>query len=150
MKDDKKWMRIAINEAFKAETKGEVPVGAVLVQNNKIIAKAHNQPILKHDATAHAEIQVLRAGGKKNLNYRLQDATVYVTLEPCMMCLGAMIHARIDRLIFGAYDEKKGTAVLSNFLRKNQTFNHQIIIEGGEMETECKKILKEFFKNKRK
>ena len=150
MKDDKKWMRIAIKEALKAKKKGEVPVGAVLVQNNKIIAKAHNQPILQHDPTAHAEIQVLQDGGKKNLNYRLREATVYVTLEPCMMCLGAMIHARIERLVFGDYDEKESTVSLSNYLRKNQNFNHQIHIEGGEMQSECKRILKEFFKNKRK
>jgi len=105
---DEKWMALAIEQAKLAEKINEVPVGAVLVQDNQLIASAHNQPISNNDPTAHAEIQLLRAAGKKLNNYRLPNTTLYVTLEPCTMCLGAMIHARISRIVFGAYDQKTG------------------------------------------
>ncbi|HIF46860.1 tRNA adenosine(34) deaminase TadA, partial [Candidatus Thioglobus sp.] len=105
---DEKWMALAIEQALLAQAIDEVPVGAVLVQDNQLIASAHNQPISTNDPTAHAEIQLLRAAGKKLNNYRLPNTTLYVTLEPCTMCLGAMIHARISRVVFGAYDEKTG------------------------------------------
>ena len=100
MSNDEKWMRIAIDEAKLAMDKNEVPVGAVLVKNDKLIAQAHNKPITKNDPTAHAEIQLLRKAGEQQKNYRLPESTLYVTLEPCTMCFGAMVHARIDRIVY--------------------------------------------------
>ena len=102
------YMQFAIEQARLAEAIDEVPVGAVLVQDNTIIVSSHNQPITNNDPTAHAEIQLLRAAGKTLNNYRLPNTTLYVTLEPCTMCLGAMIHARVSRVVFGAYDQKTG------------------------------------------
>ena len=107
MNDDEKWMQIAIKESIAAKNEDEIPVGAVLVRNGKLIAKAHNQPISTNDPTAHAEIQVIRKAGKTEKNYRLVGTTLYVTLEPCIMCIGALIHARIDRVVYGAHDNKK-------------------------------------------
>ena len=108
MTDDEKWMNLAIKQAIKAEKEGEVPIGAVLVKDELLIAKAHNQSITKNDATAHAEIQLLRNAGKKLQHYRLTGSTLYVTLEPCAMCAAAISEARIKKIYFGAYDEKKG------------------------------------------
>ena len=102
MNDDEKWMQIAICEANIAKEENEIPVGAVLIKDGLVLARGHNQPIAKNDPTAHAEIQVLRKAGLKEKNYRLTGTTLYVTLEPCAMCLGAMIHARVDRIVFGA------------------------------------------------
>ena len=102
MSNDEKWMRIAIEEANLAMDKNEVPVGAVLVKNDTLIAQAHNKPITKNDPTAHAEIQLLRKAGEQQKNYRLPESTLYVTIEPCTMCFGAMVHARIDRIVYGA------------------------------------------------
>ena len=102
MNIDEKWMKIAMDEANLAMNEEEIPVGAVLIQNNKLIARSHNQPIKNNDPTAHAEIQLLRLAGKKQKNYRLIGSTLYVTLEPCAMCFGAMIHARIKRIVFAA------------------------------------------------
>ena len=99
MNEDEKWMKLALKQAIKAETEGEVPVGAVLVKDGLLVAKAHNQPIINHDPTAHAEVEVLRKAGKKLKNYRLERSTLYVTLEPCAMCLGAIMHARIERIV---------------------------------------------------
>ena len=107
MNQDEKWMALALKQAIKAEEEGEVPVGAILVKNGLLIAKAHNEPISTNDPTAHAEIQLLRAAGKKLENYRFNGTELYVTLEPCLMCLGAIMHARVGRVIFGAYDHKK-------------------------------------------
>ena len=108
MSNDEEWMRIAIEEANLAMDKNEVPVGAVLVKNDTLIAQAHNKPITKNDPTAHAEIQLLRKAGEQQKNYRLPESTLYVTLEPCTMCFGAMVHARIDRIVYGASDPKTG------------------------------------------
>ena len=104
MNKDEKWMRIALNEANLAMDENEIPVGAVLVKNDKLIAQSHNRPINKNDPTAHAEIELLRKAGEQQKNYRLIGSTLYVTLEPCAMCFGAMIHARIERIVFGASD----------------------------------------------
>ena len=150
MNNDEKWMTIAIQEAFKAEAEGEVPVGAILVKDGQLIAQAHNQPISKNDATAHAEIQLLRAAGKKQQNYRLTCTTLYVTLEPCAMCFGAMMHARISRLIFGAYDPKTGVCGSCVDLTSNNYFKNNIDINGGILENECSKLLQDFFKYRRK
>ena len=127
----------------------EVPVGCVLVQNEKIIAQAHNQPIKNNDPTAHAEIQALRKAGKQQTNYRLGGCTLYVTLEPCAMCFGAMIHARIERIVFGALDPKTGVCGSCIDLNKESFFNHKISITGGILDKECSDLLRLFFKSKR-
>jgi tRNA(adenine34) deaminase len=146
---DEKWMALAIEQAKLAEKIDEVPVGAVLVQDDRLIAEAHNQPISNHDPTAHAEIQLLRKAGKKLNNYRLPNTTLYVTLEPCTMCLGAMIHARVSRIVFGAYDQKTGVCGSCQDLSTSECFNHSIETEGGVLADECKQLLQEFFKKRR-
>lgn len=139
-------MKVAIDEAKKAYKKGEVPVGAVVVMNGKLIAKAHNSPISSNDPTAHAEILALRKASKKIGNYRLEDATIFSTLEPCLMCLGAMIHARVKKLVYGAEDPKGGFTL---FPIDNKKINHKIIIESGLLSEECSEILSKFFKERR-
>ncbi len=146
---DEKWMELAIKQAKLAEKINEVPVGAILVKNNELIAKAHNQPISNNDPTAHAEIQLLRNAGQLLDNYRLPDTTLYVTLEPCTMCLGAMVHARISRVVFGAYDEKTGVCGSCSDLSTSDCFNHYIEINGGVLSDKCKSLLQNFFRNRR-
>jgi len=150
MNNDEKWMALAIKQAVKADTEGEVPVGAVIVKDGQLIAQAHNQPISTNDATAHAEIQVLRAAGNIQKNYRLNDTTIYVTLEPCAMCLGAMMHARIARMVFGASDLKTGVCGSRADLTNESFFNHEMEISGGVLEKECKELLQAFFQSRRK
>ena len=150
MNKDEKWMQIAISEAILAKNENEVPVGAVIIQDNKLIARAHNQPILNHDPTAHAEVEVLRKAGRVLKNYRLPKSTLYVTLEPCIMCLGAIMHARIERIVFGASDPKTGACGLKTGLTSETFFTHKVKVDGGILEEECKEILKSFFKSKRK
>ena len=149
MNEDEKWMSLAIEQARKAEEEGEVPVGAILVKDGLLIAKAHNQPLLTNDPTAHAEIQLLRAAGKKLKNYRLTETSLYVTLEPCAMCLGAIMHARIDRLVFSAYDPKTGVCGSSENLIDAKCFNHKINLVSGVMENESRQLLKNFFNSRR-
>lgn len=139
-------MKLAIDEAKKAYEKGEVPVGAVVVVNGKIIARAHNSPISSKDPTAHAEILALRKASKKTGNYRLEEATIFSTLEPCLMCFGAIVHARIKKLVYGASDPKGGFTVFSF---DNKKINHKIIIESGLLSEECSEILSKFFKERR-
>jgi len=150
MNNDEKWMALAIKQAVKADTEGEVPVGAVIVKDGQLIAQAHNQPISTNDATAHAEIQLLRTAGKLQKNYRLIDTTIYVTLEPCAMCLGAMMHARIKRMVYGASDPKTGVCGSHVDLTSESFFNHEMEISGGILEQECKELLQSFFKSRRK
>ena len=150
MNNDEKWMALAIKQAVKADIEGEVPVGAVIVKDGQLIAQAHNQPISTNDATAHAEIQVLRATGKQQKNYRLVDTTIYVTLEPCAMCLGAMMHARIARMVYGTSDPKTGVCGSRVDLTTESFFNHEMEISGGVLEKECKELLQSFFKSRRK
>ena len=149
MNEDEKWMQIAIQEAIKAEKEDEVPVGAILVKNGMLIAKAHNQPISKNDATAHAEIQLIRAAGKIQENYRLTGTSLYVTLEPCAMCLGAMMDARVERIVYGAHDPKTGVCGSSENLIDANCFNHKIDLVSGILENECKQLLKNFFISRR-
>ena len=149
MNEDEKWMQIAIQEAIKAEKEDEVPVGAVLVKDGLVIAKAHNQPISTNDATAHAEIQLIRAAGKIQENYRLTGTSLYVTLEPCAMCLGAMMHARIKRIVYGAHDPKTGVCGSSENLIDANCFNHKIDLVSGVLENKCKQLLKKFFISRR-
>jgi len=146
---DEKWMKLALEQARLAQVMDEVPVGAVLVQDDQLIASAHNQPIINHDPTAHAEIQLLRKAGQVLNNYRLPNTTLYVTLEPCTMCLGAMIHARVSKIVFGAYDEKTGVCGSCQDLSTSECFNHTIDTQGGVLADECKNLLQQFFKNRR-
>ena len=150
MNEDKKWMSLALEQARKAEEQGEVPVGAILVKDGLLIAKAHNQPISTNNATAHAEIQLIKAAGKKLQNYRLTGTSLYVTLEPCAMCLGAMMHARIERIVFGTSDPKTGVCGSKADLTSEAFFNHRIKVQGGVLEKETKNLLQSFFKSKRK
>ena len=149
MNEDEKWMSLALEQARKAEEYGEVPVGAILVKDGLLIARAHNQPISTNNATAHAEIQLIKAAGKKLKNYRLTGTSLYVTLEPCAMCLGAIMHARIKRLIFGAYDPKTGVCGSSENLIEAKCFNHKINLVSGVLENESKQLLKNFFDSRR-
>jgi tRNA(adenine34) deaminase len=149
MSNDEQWMRIAIEEASLAMDKNEVPVGAVLVKNDTLIAQAHNKPITKNDPTAHAEIQLLRKAGEQQKNYRLPKSTLYVTLEPCTMCFGAMVHARIDRIVYGASDPKTGVCGSRMNLNEENFFNHKISITSGILEKESSELLKLFFKSRR-
>jgi len=146
---DHQFMRQAIEQAQLAALEGEVPVGAVLVRDGKVISKAFNQPITHHDPSAHAEMLALRAAAKAEENYRLPGSTLYVTLEPCTMCAGAMLHARLDRVVYGAPDPKTGAAgsVLDVFSSKQ--INHQTTVEGGVMSEECGQLLRSFFKERR-
>ena len=149
MNKDERWMQIALNEANLAMNENEIPVGAVLVKNGKLIAQSHNQPIRTNDPTAHAEIQLLRKAGEQQKNYRLIGSTIYVTLEPCTMCFGAMVHARIERIVFGASDFKTGVCGSCINLNKENFFNHKISITGGVLENESSELLKLFFKSRR-
>ena len=142
-------MRMALTQAKKAETLGEVPVGAVLIKNNILIAQAHNQPILSSDPTAHAEIKLLQSAGKKINNYRLNGSTLYVTLEPCIMCLGAIMHARVSDIVFGAYDPLTGACGSSVDFKKLNCFNHKVNVTGGVLEQDSRNLLHAFFKSKR-
>ncbi|WP_426576801.1 tRNA adenosine(34) deaminase TadA [Xenorhabdus stockiae] len=146
---DEYWMRQAMDLAMQAQAKGEIPVGALLVADNKIIAEGYNHPITDHDPTAHAEIIALRRGGTQLQNYRLLETTLYVTLEPCIMCAGAMIHSRIQRLVYGASDMKTGAAGSLIDILRHPGMNHRIEITGGVLEQECSAMLSAFFKQRR-
>ncbi|MCD2449805.1 tRNA adenosine(34) deaminase TadA [Methylicorpusculum oleiharenae] len=146
---DEAWMRHALRLAQRAEALGEVPVGAVIVKGDRCIAEAWNSPIATHDPSAHAEILVIREAGKQLQNYRLIDTTLYVTLEPCVMCMGAIVHARIGRLVFGARDEKRGAVCSVMNLASAPFLNHKVDWSGGVMETICSGMLKDFFKARR-
>ncbi len=142
-------MREALALAEQAEDQNEVPVGAVIVLNDKVIGKGWNQPISKNDPSAHAEIIAIRNAAKLVKNYRLVDTTLYVTLEPCLMCVGAILHARIKKLVFGAFDNKTG-AVSSVFnILTDSRHNHNVEVQGGILETQCAELLKTFFKQRR-
>lgn len=142
------FMREALKLAHEAKNNNEVPVGAIVVLNDEIIGRGYNCPIGTCDPTAHAEIMAMRDAAKKNNNYRLTDATLIVTLEPCVMCFSAMIHARIKRLIFGALDLKAGANSVFG-LFDSQKFNHKIECSGGVLQSECAGILTGFFQKKR-
>lgn len=142
-------MDIALNEAKKAEQINEIPVGAVLVLGDNIISYGMNRTIIDNDPTSHAEINAIRKASKKSNNHRLIDTTLFVTLEPCAMCYGAIVQARVSRVVFGAYDLKTGACGTCMDLKSNQCFNHTPEIIGGVMREECSKLLSDFFKNKR-
>lgn len=148
--NDEDWMRHALSLADKAQAVGEIPVGAVLVQDDKILGEGWNLAISHHDATAHAEIQAIRAAGLEVSNYRLPNTTLYVTLEPCPMCAGAIIHARVERVVFGAFDPKSGAAGSVFDLLADQRHNHRVSSHGGVLEQECAEKLRNFFRMRRK
>ena len=143
------FMQAALDEARRALDAGEVPVGAVLVHGGSIIGRGRNSPIASNDPTAHAEIMALRAGGQALGNYRLVDSELYVTLEPCVMCMGAIAHARVRRLIFGAPDPRAGAAVTVFEFANEPTLNHRVQVRSGVLEDACRSLLKDFFKQKR-
>ncbi len=146
---DRQFMQQALEQAKLAALAGEVPVGAVLVRDGQVISRAFNQPISNHDPSAHAEMLALRQAALSDENYRLPGATLYVTLEPCTMCAGAILHARLDRIVYGASDPKTGAAgsVLDVF--SSEQINHQTSVEGGVMGEECGQLLRDFFKERR-
>ena len=146
---DRIFMQQALKQASFAANAGEVPVGAILVRNGTVISSAFNQPITQSDPSAHAEILALRMAASFDGNYRLPTTTMYVTLEPCVMCCGAMLHARVGRVVYGASDPKTGAAgsVLDVF--SIQSINHQTKVQGGIMSAECGQILREFLKDRR-
>jgi tRNA(adenine34) deaminase len=146
---DEAWMRHAIRLAQRAQEHGEVPIGAVLVKDNQCLAEGWNIPIAAHDATAHAEIIAIRAAGLILQNYRLIDTTLYVTLEPCVMCMGAISHSRIKRLVFAATDPKRGAVCSALQLTTAPFLNHVVDWQSGILEDECSTLLKNFFRAKR-
>ncbi len=148
--NDEKWMSYALSLADKAEQENEIPVGAVLVKDDQIIAEGWNLSILNHDACGHAEIIAIRKAGEILKNYRLIDCTLYVTLEPCPMCAGALVHARIKRLVYGAGDYKTGAAGSVFNLLQNEKLNHQVEITSGIFAQQCADKVSDFFKRRRK
>ncbi|MCU6670540.1 tRNA adenosine(34) deaminase TadA [Enterobacteriaceae bacterium H4N4] len=143
------WMHHALQLAKRAWDEGEVPVGAVLVHNNQVIGEGWNRPIGRHDPTAHAEIMALRQGGLVLQNYRLLDTTLYVTLEPCVMCSGAMVHSRIGSLVYGARDEKTGAAGSLLDVLRHPGMNHQVNVIGEVLAPACSAMLSDFFRMRR-
>jgi len=148
MTHDEKYMRLALREAAGGGERGEVPIGAVIVADGRIVSKGHNRPIRDGDPTAHAEIVAIRKACRKAGNYRLPGTTLYVTVEPCAMCLGAVVQARIGRLVYGALDPKAG-AVASIMAFPFERTNHRLEIEGGILAEECGRLLKAFFRSRR-
>lgn len=146
---DVRFMRRALELAGEAGAAGEVPVGAVLVRGDEIVGEGRNGPIVSSDPTAHAEILALREAGERLGNYRLVGTTLYVTLEPCAMCAGAMVHARVDRLVFGAADPKTGAAGSVFNLTAAPQLNHSIGVTAGVLETDCSQLLRDFFRARR-
>ena len=147
--DDRDFMRLALQQAVRARAAGEVPVGAVVVKDGAVLATGHNTPVGAHDPTAHAEVIALRNAAAALENYRLDGCALYVTLEPCAMCAGAMMHARLDRVVFGAADPKTGAAGSAVDLFGNASLNHHTRVEGGVLESECSAMLADFFRQRR-
>ena len=142
-------MRYAFRLAQRAEQQGEVPVGAIVVKDDQCIAEGWNSSIATHDPTAHAEMMALRKAGLALENYRLSGATLYVTLEPCVMCMGAISHARVERLVFGAFDPKRGAVCHALSLSDASFLNHRINWVGGVLEIDCSELLRDFFRARR-
>ncbi len=150
MTDDEKWMTHALNLAKRAEKEGEVPVGAVIVKDNEIIGEGWNQPISHNDPTAHAEIQALRSACLHQQNYRLPDTTLYISLEPCIMCAGAIVHARVSRVVFAASEPKTGAAGSCLNIFELEQLNHKTIVEHGILGEQSSLLLRDFFRLRRK
>lgn len=148
--NDRNWMQYAILLAKNAAQMNEIPVGAVLLKNNQIIGEGFNQPINYSDPCAHAEIIALRNGARALCNYRLLDTTLYVTLEPCLMCVGALVHARVARVVFGAHDKRSGAIESMLDINSLSGLNHKISYQGGLLSDDCSKLLSDFFSERRK
>ena len=149
MTSDQQYMQQALELAGKAAAQGEVPVGAVVVLDDKVIGRGWNQPISAHDPTAHAEVVALRDAAAALGNYRLSKATLYVTIEPCTMCAGALIHARIAKVVFGATEPKSGVAQSNGCLFDDPCYNHHVEVEGGVLAEQCSKVMSDFFQARR-
>jgi len=149
MDTDEKFMRRALELARRAEQEGEVPIGAVLVKDDVIIGEGWNRPISANDPTAHAEIQALRDAGQRRGNYRLVGTTLYVTLEPCIMCVGAIMHARVQRLVYAASDPRAGAIHSAYTIPNDGKLNHSLELENGVLADECSSLLTDFFRARR-
>ncbi len=143
------WMRQALALAKQAQLQGEVPIGAVLVDEDTLIGSGYNQPISSHDPSAHAEIVALRAAASLKSNYRLPGTTLYVTIEPCTMCAGALLHARVKTLVFGAAEPRAGAVSSRMQLLNQEHFNHRVQVVSGVLEEECRAVVSDFFRSKR-
>jgi tRNA(adenine34) deaminase len=146
--DDIYFMRLALEEAEQADRRDEVPIGALLVQDGQLLGRGHNSPITENDPSAHAEIRALRSAGAWLRNYRMPGSTLYVTLEPCLMCFGALVQARVQRVVFGASDPKVGVSRCLPLLTEAR-LNHEIELQGGLLAAECRSVLQAFFKRRR-
>ncbi len=149
MASDEKWMRLALDEAALAQAAGEVPVGAVIVRGEELLAKGYNSPIVLSDPSAHAELIAIRRAAAEIGNYRLSGTTLYTTLEPCLMCAGAILQSRIERLVFGAADPKSGAAVSLYRIFDDRRMNHAVEVTEGILRNACAEILSGFFREKR-
>ncbi|RFA29991.1 tRNA adenosine(34) deaminase TadA [Alkalilimnicola ehrlichii] len=147
---DEAWMRHALALAERGAAEGEVPVGAVLVRDGEIVGEGWNRPISAHDPSAHAEIQAIREAAQRLRNYRLVGTTLYVSLEPCTMCVGAIVHARIARVVFGAYEPKTGAVASVFSLLQAEQHNHRVDVSGGVLEADAADMLRNFFRSRRK
>ena len=143
------FMAVALDEARRGLAAGEVPVGAVLVIDGRIVARAFNQPISAIDPTAHAEVLALRAAAQAEGNYRLTDAVMYVTVEPCLMCVGALVHARVREVVYGAAEPKSGALVSTLRALESPGLNHRFLVTAGVLEPACRELMQEFFKSRR-
>jgi len=146
---DDRWMRLALDQARLARDAGEVPIGAIVVLGDEVVGRAFNQPIGRHDPTAHAEILAMREAARAIGNYRLTGATLYVTLEPCLMCAGAMVHARIGTLVFGALEPRTGAVVSNLQALALPHHNHRVEVVSGVLESDCRDLVQEFFRARR-
>jgi tRNA(adenine34) deaminase len=149
VQSDERFMRAALEEALQAGLNNEVPVGAVVVLDGKIVGAGFNQPIGAHDPTAHAEIVALRAAARHVGNYRLTGSTIYVTIEPCQMCVGAMIHARVARVVYGTVEPKAGAIESAMRAHEHPALNHRMEATGGVLEAECREMIQRFFRERR-
>ncbi len=143
------FMQEALALAKRADERGEVPVGAVVVLNGEVVGRGHNQPISSVDPTAHAEIVALRDAAQRVGNYRLTGATLYVTIEPCQMCVGALVHARVARIVYGAREPKAGALESAMRAHEHPSLNHRLVAVGGVLEDECRGVIQEFFEERR-
>jgi tRNA(adenine34) deaminase len=146
---DERFMRAALEQALEGGTRGEVPVGAVVVLAGEVVGAGFNQPIGSHDPTAHAEIVALREAARRIGNYRLTGSTLYVTIEPCQMCVGAMIHARVARVVYGAREPKAGAIESAMRAHEHPALNHRLLASAGVLEDECRDVIQRFFRDKR-
>jgi len=147
--EDERFMRAALDLARRARERGEVPVGAVVVLDDAIVGEGFNQPIAAHDPTAHAEIVALRDAARRIRNYRLTGATLYVTIEPCQMCVGALVHARVARIVYGACEPKAGAIESAMRAHEHPSLNHRLVAVGGVLEDECREMIQGFFEERR-